>query len=371
VKILTAFMTLLITLGMVVLSFSPGTAPAAAPASGMVVALEPMRGSDLAIWDGPYQGGPSIQVPAPENRGGVILQSTGLVFDVTWSGSWPPAAQTAFNYALSLWSSHLEDTGVTVTITATWKSLGSSGPLGLGGPTLGYCTSGCPYNYTYYPAALLDKLFGGDVFPGTYDISTTYNSDKAGDFYYGLDGNPGISQSDFVTVVLHEVGHGLGFTGGMWVDGTSCGLPNNYPCYCDGTGKGCLRNLNGYPYIYDQFTEDAGGTSLLNSGVYPQDSLALGAALQSNNLYFDGPQANAGNGGGRVPIYAPGSWQSGSSYSHLHYSTYYGSGNSLMTYMLTDGDAFHDPGPVTLGIFEDIGWGMRMDKSVFMPVLFK
>lgn len=367
-KSLYPFATLLIILGVMALSFTPVSAPVAAPANSVSVSPDIIWGSDLVIWEGPPHEGPNIQVLPPEGRGGAGIQTTGLVFDVTWAGSWPTAAQNAFNYALNLWSTQLETTGYTVSITATWKSLGVGGPLGTGGPSLVYCTSGCPYNYTYYPTAFLDKLAMEDIMEGIggFDIRTTYNSEYAADFYYGLDGNPAGDESDFVSVVLHEIGHGLGFTGGMWVDGPLCGTANNPPCYCGGSGNGCL--YNGLPYIYDIYTEDSAGTSLLN---YTSPSIALGSALKSNSLYFDGTNANAGNGGGRVPIYAPTTWEIGSSYSHLNYITYVGTQNSLMTYMLTDGDAFHHPGPVTLGIFEDIGWGMPPENYVYIPAVFK
>ena len=38
------------------------------------------------------------------------------------------------------------------------------------------------------------------------------------DWYFGLDGQPGEDQFDFVSVVLHEVGHGLGFHDSFRVD---------------------------------------------------------------------------------------------------------------------------------------------------------
>ena len=38
------------------------------------------------------------------------------------------------------------------------------------------------------------------------------------DIRRGTDGNTPLGKIDFVTVVLHEIGHGLGFTGSMDVD---------------------------------------------------------------------------------------------------------------------------------------------------------
>jgi hypothetical protein len=70
----------------------------------------------------------------------------------------------------------------------------------------------------YYPSALADSLQGEDVFPGDPDIQAAFNGavDRADclpdlDWYYGLDGQCG-TDVDLVSVVLHELAHGLGFT---------------------------------------------------------------------------------------------------------------------------------------------------------------
>src|SRR3546814_10660728 len=45
--------------------------------------------------------------------------------------------------------------------------------------------------------------------PGFIDINSQFSSDF--DFYYGLDGDTPAGQISFLDVVMHEVGHGLGF----------------------------------------------------------------------------------------------------------------------------------------------------------------
>jgi len=317
---------------------------------------EAIAGTELVIWETPVGEGPSIQIPAQGRGMENQLQSQGLDFDVRWIGPWPGEAQTAYNYALDIWSAHIASSGVTVVISATWTSLGPTGPLGTGGPMLSTCSSGCPYPDTLYPFALLDQIKGAEQWEGYWDIQTTLNSDK--NFYFGTDGHPGSTQSDLVTVVLHEVGHGLGLLGGMTI-GSACGNP----------AFGCLTLDK--PFIYDHFIEDSAGDRILNTSKYPDNSTALAAALTSNDLYFDGANANTGNGGGRVPIYVPSTWGPGSSYSHLKYSTYYGTENSLMTYMITQGDSFHDPGPVAMGIFQDEGWALIPENYVFLPLILK
>jgi hypothetical protein len=188
---------------------------------------------------------------------------------------------------------------------------------------------------TWYAVGLANKLGGVDRLPGNFDIHASFNSEF--DWYYGTDGNAPGGTYDFVSVVLHELGHGLGFLGAMNVSG----------------GQGTWGN-GGYPVIYDRFTENGAGQPLLG---FASPSTTLAAQLTSNNLFFDGPRARAANGGAAPRLYAPSSWQQGSSYSHLNEATYgVGNPNSLMTPALSSGEAIHDPGPITRGIFEDTGW---------------
>lgn len=77
---------------------------------------------------------------------------------------------------------------------------------------------GAPRADTWYPVALASKLAGADLIPGTNDIEAQFNSNLNGNtgclggigWYYGFDGNEG-ANLDLLPVVLHELGHGLGF----------------------------------------------------------------------------------------------------------------------------------------------------------------
>ncbi|MGL4400744.1 MAG: PA domain-containing protein [Luteolibacter sp.] len=66
-----------------------------------------------------------------------------------------------------------------------------------------------PQSNTWYPVALANSLAGVDLEPGVNDISITANS--SGAFYYGLDSATPPGTANFVDVLLHEMGHGLGF----------------------------------------------------------------------------------------------------------------------------------------------------------------
>lgn len=61
----------------------------------------------------------------------------------------------------------------------------------------------------WYPIALANSIAGKDLEPTVNDIEVIANSN--GTFYYGLDSASPGEQSNFVDVLLHELGHGLGF----------------------------------------------------------------------------------------------------------------------------------------------------------------
>lgn len=253
--------------------------------------------------------------------------------------TWSKAARAAFDYAASIWALQI-NSPVPIIIQACWGDI--PGYLGWGGFYSTRNFQGAPVSNTNYPMSLANALAGVDLNGNTPEIVTTYNRSAA--WYLGIDGNAPVNQYDFVSVVLHEVTHGLGFGGSMDVSGD----------------LGSWGSGGGYADIYDHFAQDANRNVLMNTAIYPNPSTALGAALRSNNVWFDGPLANAANGGTRVKLYAPTSWIPASSYSHLDYATYAGTVNALMVYTIAPGSTIHAPGPVTLGLLQDLGWAQTL-----------
>jgi hypothetical protein len=185
---------------------------------------------------------------------------------------------------------------------------------------------------------LANSLAGSDMSLSSFDMHITCNRNFS--WYFGTDGNTPAGRYDFVSVALHEIGHGLNFAGSM-----------SYAAGSGGWGYGTA-----YPNVYDTFMEDGVGNALTNTAAYTNPSPALGAALTSNSVWFDGAGAVTANGGQRVRIYAPTTWAGGSSYSHLDYAAFAGTANRLMVYAFSSGSSVHDPGPVTKGLLKDLGW---------------
>ncbi len=287
-------------------------------------------------------------VPAPP--GPAIVGDGGATFQVTYTG-FTTEAQAAFQRAVDIWAG-LVSSPVPIRINAQFTALGP-GVLGSAGATCFHRDfSGAPVANTWYPQPMVDRFAGMDVSGagcGATGASFEINASFSNTFnwYYGLDGATPGGRHDFVSVALHEIGHGLGFLG--FGDVTS--------------GEGTVI-ASGFPGIWDRFTETESGVSLLTG--FTQPSAALGTQLTHNfdagnprgpGVYFDGTHARAANGGQTARLYTVTPWSDGSSYSHLDESTYApGHADSLMTPFLAAAEAIHHPGNVGLGMFKDMGW---------------
>ncbi|MBN1890649.1 MAG: hypothetical protein JW850_21825 [Thermoflexales bacterium] len=268
----------------------------------------------------------------------------GASFNVSWSTGCqeaPAEAVSALDYAAGLWGTWISST-TPIEVTACWTpNLGSGDALGTGMPSE-YVRNfpGAPLVNTYYPIALANALSGGDLNPARADMALQFKSDVTWSFVLTpAHTTAAAADADFVAVALHELAHGLGFVGNMYVsyDTGFCGDgPQGalYPC----------------PTAYDCFVVDSSGAAVLS--YLGDDRFTLAARLKSD-AHFGGPNTVAANGGTAARLYAPGYWTI-SSLSHLDQASYEGSPNSLMTPFYS-GAARH-PGPVTLATFQDMGW---------------
>jgi chitodextrinase len=261
------------------------------------------------------------------------------VINVTYNG-FPSDAKLAFQRAVDIWSG-LISSPVPIRVVATWEAL-PAGVLGAAGPSdYRHDFQHAPLSNTWYPMALANTLAGTDLNGATEEIDASFNSDFT-NWYFGTDGQTPLDKYDLVSVVLHELGHGLGFVDSM-----------SYS-----SGSGSWGGGTGRPVVFDRFIVNGAGQQLVDTGSFPNPSAALGSQLVSSNLFFSGPKATA-VGGSRPRLYAPNPFEAGSSIAHLDLDTYpIGNANSLMTPALSNGVSIHDPGPISLGIFQDVGWSL-------------
>ena len=338
----------------------------APPASAQPVLAEtPLATRHLcALHDyGDHVGpGPALDPSATEGaRRGVrynrVVSGGGAAatFQVDYSDNFTSEAQAAFQRAVDIWSTHLTSS-VPIRVRADFEPLGAN-VLGQAGPTFIYAL-GDGVSFTWYPSALADALRGEDLAsdPSGYDIVAEFSS-AFQRFYFGLDGNPPSNKIDFVTVVLHELGHGLGFIGSGGVDDGS-GQPRVHR-----RGEHRLRRDPGqrdgpvFPLVFDRFLTNGVFESILDTSTYPNNSFRLGDLFQSEDLLVDAPTV-ARIYGGLTPVWAPAAFEPGSSFSHWDEIVIRNSSAALMTPALANGEAYRDPGDITCAFFADMGWAL-------------
>lgn len=269
-------------------------------------------------------------------------------FQVSYVGTWDTQQKAAFQKAVDVWS-RLLVSSIPIVVRAELAVLGP-GVLGSAGPANALYNSSTD---SFYAVALANALAGEDLDPpGTsstdpYDADVDIDATFADDdslIYYGTDGNVPAGKYDFASTVMHELGHGLGFLGALTVQGDQGGFGS------------CDPNFDA-PFIYDRSTVHVNGSTTTRLLDYACGSTAMGTALRSGSVFWDGARGKAAAGGTRPELFAPSSWQQGSSYAHLD-ETVYPSGtlNSLMTPIGDAQEVNAEPGPIALGILADQGW---------------
>lgn len=251
--------------------------------------------------------------------------------------NFPADARAAFEYAVTILESMLP-AGTDMTVIATWEKISTENVLGtsvITGFAAGWGIDALD-PLAYYPVSLAEKISG-----------EKFNDDLQGDFqlkinssiewYTGTDGRTPSTKYDMVTVVLHELCHGLGF-----FDSMSVSSPVGY------------YGLGGLPVVFDNFVENLAGQRLTDTLVFESSTTEFYDQLVSGQLYFNGPLVRQYTKGSRARLYAPSTWDSGSSVSHLDEDT--NPDNPLMTPFIDLGEAIHNPGRFTMMMLGDMGW---------------
>ena len=309
-----------------------------------------------------YQYGPSESERSNLQAENAFAANITVTYDAGFMAN--PAAQAAFQAAVDIWRSVIVSS-VPIRVNANFAPLGA-GILGSAGPSRTCFGGGVGVANTTYAVALYDKLKGSPVCANlTPAVTSEINANFSSTFTnwdFGTSGVPVSGKYNFMTVVMHELGHGLGFFGGMAVNNS--------------TGSGTFGFVSGGTTIvdiYDRFAVTGASAPLIG---FVNPSAALGAQLVSNNTYFNGSNAAASNGGANPKLETHNfttqygfattnsfGWVQGSSYSHLDDVLYTATPNGLMTFALGSAEVYTDPGPIVRGVFADEGWTLSAPAS--------
>ncbi|HEX2228056.1 MAG TPA: putative Ig domain-containing protein [Candidatus Binatia bacterium] len=263
----------------------------------------------------------------------------------------------AFQYAVDIWAA-LITSPVPIRIVAGFSPLDcdpTSAVLAHAGPTSVLRDfAGAPLVNTWYVQALANSLNGSDLDPDDDDMEAEFNSNigtpgclTGSGWYYGLDGNSPPDQIDFVSVLLHEIGHGLGFLSLVSLS----------------SGAKFLNANDAYMVHLEDHTLGKTFPEMTSAQRYD-------ASRRTGNLHWTGANAvlgpaalNAGqHPSGHVEMYAPNPARSGSSVSHFSTTV---APNELMEPSYTA--ANHDVG-LALELLADLGWNVSIPVvDVFAP----
>ena len=180
-----------------------------------------------------------------------------------------------FQRAAAIWGILLKS-NIEIKVNARFDPLSctaTSGVLGSAGPTTVHANfAGAIFSGTWYHQALANKLSGVDQDAANNDINATFNSSvgnlgclETTAWYYGIDGNEG-ALIELFPVVLHELGHGLGFST------TTNGQTGLY--------------LSGLPHVWDHFLFDPSNGLHWNE---MNGAQRIASAISCGNLVWDDP----------------------------------------------------------------------------------
>jgi 5-hydroxyisourate hydrolase-like protein (transthyretin family) len=271
--------------------------------------------------------GPAIALPGLN----ALAAGVTVSYDPTYPS--PANVQEVIEAAVTNWTNVLNTRSAPIQIEVLWYPFGNTSILGSAGFTTAYRGGSLPAD-RFVPAPLANVLTGSDLNGAdAVEIQVILNASMGTRWFISPGGAPSTSQIDLYSVVLHEMGHGFGFVGSAR---SLNGAPPDFPAV---------------PLAYDD---------RVFYGAQPVLSVAgPAAALTSNELSFD-----LGTGT-RHKLYAPATWQQGSSYSHFDEATYSGGApGALMTPALRNGEVQRTLDSAVTAVLSQIGWTLTIAPPI-------
>lgn len=307
--------------------------------------------STILFSEGPLSnilGNEKEKLATPLNyNAGIIPEKKSLTtFKVSFH-NFPEEAKRAFLYAVLIWDEFIVSP-VPIHIEARWEAL-ENNVLAKGNPSVFYNNfSGATVRNVYYPVALAEKLGKRDMNRGAPDIVCRFNNRY--NWYLETDGNTPSTHYDLVSSALHEITHGLGFSG--FLNETE--------------GKGYYNNSNELPSIYDYFLFNDNNQQISDRSMFKSHSDELYHQMTSDNVKFCQTISSPEDQIMIDWIYAPPVWNDGTSMYHLK-GYNYEEENGLMSPYAVKGRANHEPGMIVLTILSQLGWHIENVNSIQLP----
>ena len=256
--------------------------------------------------------------------------------------AWPNDAKLAMNHVVDILDD-LITSPQTIVVDACYQPHAQAGSLAYAGATDSYNANNGHGNVGY-AVALINAIDNADNNGSRPEITTSANSSISWDFCTTgctVDAN----KFDFVSTLVHEFLHGLGFSMGFGVDNDNSPTTGNYP------SPAGITDI--FVYTSAAYTTNPSKqiTSLTNNTAALLNIFQAGSGM----VEFRGTNTQAINGFAPFVYSVSNSWQAGSSMSHLDDNHATNKGR-MMNAATPSGPSSRTVDAITLMFLKDIGW---------------
>jgi len=184
------------------------------------------------------------------------------------------------------WAKFFQESNVDIRVQLNFEDNEEDNVLATGGGGFEFLGVGALGNPAFQTSSAIELFQGVDNNPGAVDINLTFNLDNINEIFFDddptTDGDVPFSQFDGYTIILHEIGHGLGFLG-----------------FNDFAGD--VFDTEGSISTYDNFITFAGDVPFFTGSaaraVFGGDvPLTIGNNAHLGNIGGPGSQLTGGNG---------------------------------------------------------------------------
>ena len=252
----------------------------------------------------------------------------------------PDSVQKVVETAVDIWGKILISP-VPIHLDVYWETMTGNTLASAGSERVYKNFENAPLREVWYPSALADALSGRSVNANNPDIVLKINRDAAWNLNY--EGPANFRYYDMLSVIIHEIAHGIGFMSSFEASGTR-------------RVKWGVQNL---PFIYDHYLADEAGNGLVNHRFYTNDSESLLKEVTERSIFFkiDSGAYHLN----RPRLHTPTPFSAGASLSHIsdRQPVPVDHRDRLMLPTLLPGARYHFPGDGILAILFQMGWALN------------
>ncbi|ADQ18923.1 hypothetical protein Lbys_3263 [Leadbetterella byssophila DSM 17132] len=287
-----------------------------------------------------------LHIDCPAGDGGAFYINQSLGFRISAKPtskfiptyhSVPEGVQQNVEEALAIWEQILISK-IPIHIHVYWESMHPRTLASAGADKVYKNFKNAPFKETWYPSALAEAIQGENLTGNGADIILRINSEAN---WAPPTGTGSIFQYDMVSVVLHEVAHGIGFMSSFSEDEAT---------YV----RWGIQNI---PFIYDKFMRDEQGNEIANPRFYTNDSQNLLHAITEGDVRFAIEKGQYASNG--IMLHTEVPFSSGASLSHFSQAQRLDSDDQLMYPSIRPAVRVRFPGQATLAVLYQIGWALN------------